>query len=47
MVLTRHVQPITLMLCEILTNAMKYAHPTGVPVIMLVDSSISGDGRLI
>ena len=27
MVLTRHVQPLTLILCEILTNAMKYAHP--------------------
>ncbi|MGZ5920479.1 MAG: sensor histidine kinase [Rhizomicrobium sp.] len=31
-VLTRHVQPLTLILCEILTNAMKYAHPAGVPV---------------
>ena len=31
-VLTRHVQPLTLILCEILTNAMKYAHPSGVPV---------------
>ena len=30
--LLRHVQPITLILCEILTNAMKYAHPSGVPV---------------
>ncbi|HEY2837074.1 MAG TPA: sensor histidine kinase [Rhizomicrobium sp.] len=28
----RHVQSITLILCEILTNAMKYAHPTGIPV---------------
>jgi two-component sensor histidine kinase len=28
--LLRHVQPITLILCEILTNAMKYAHPSGV-----------------
>jgi two-component sensor histidine kinase len=26
------VQSITLILCEILTNAMKYAHPTGIPV---------------
>ena len=32
LVLTRHVQSITLILCEILTNAMKYAHPTGMPV---------------
>jgi two-component sensor histidine kinase len=32
LVLARHVQSITLILCEILTNAMKYAHPTGMPV---------------
>jgi two-component sensor histidine kinase len=47
MVQMRQVQPIVLMLCEIFINAMKYAHPTGVPLIMLVDSSISGDGRLV
>ena len=47
MVQMRHVQPIVLMLCEIFINAMKYAHPTGVPLIMLVDCSISGDGRLV
>jgi two-component sensor histidine kinase len=35
-VLTRHVQPLTLILCEILTNAMKYAHPAGVPVRIAV-----------
>src|SRR5215469_13394907 len=43
----RQVQPIVLILCEIFINAMKYAHPTGVPLIMLVDSSIGGDGRLV
>jgi two-component sensor histidine kinase len=47
MVQMRHVQPIVLMLCEIFINAMKYAHPTGVPLIMLVDCSIGGDGRLV
>lgn len=47
MVQMRQVQPIVLMLCEIFINAMKYAHPTGVPLIMLIDSSISGDGRLV
>ena len=47
MVLMRHVQPIVLMLCEIFINAMKYAHPTGVPLIMLVDCEVTGDGRLI
>lgn len=47
MVRMRQVQPIVLMLCEIFINAMKYAHPSGVPLIMLVDSSISGDGRLV
>jgi two-component sensor histidine kinase len=43
----RQVQPIVLILCEIFINAMKYAHPTGVPLIMLVDTSIGGDGRLV
>jgi two-component sensor histidine kinase len=43
----RHVQPIVLVLCEIFINAMKYAHPSGVPLIMLVDCSVSGDGRLV
>jgi two-component sensor histidine kinase len=47
MVQMRQVQPIVLMLCEIFINAMKYAHPSGVPLIMLVDTSVSGDGRLV
>jgi two-component sensor histidine kinase len=47
MVMMRQVQPIVLMLCEIFINAMKYAHPSGVPLIMLVDCSASGDGRLV
>ena len=47
MVEMRHVQPIVLMLCEIFINAVKYAHPSGVPLIMLVDCSIGGDGRLV
>jgi two-component sensor histidine kinase len=47
MVLMRQVQPIVLMLCEIFINAMKYAHPSGVPLIMLVDCATAGDGRLV
>ncbi len=47
MVQMRQVQPIVLMLCEIFINAMKYAHPTGVPLIMVVDCSVCGDGRLV
>jgi two-component sensor histidine kinase len=47
MVMTRQVQPIVLMLCEIFINAMKYAHPTGVPLIMVVDCATSQDGRLV
>ena len=47
MVQMRHVQPVVLMLCEAFINAMKYAHPTGVPLIMLVDCSFCGDGRLV
>ncbi len=47
MVSMRQVQPIVLMLCEIFINAMKYAHPTGVPLIMMVDCSAGADGRQI
>lgn len=43
---TQQVQPIVLILCEVFINAIKYAHPSGVPLIMLVDSQISSDGRL-
>ena len=47
MVQMRQIQPIALLFCEIFINAVKYAHPSGVPLIMLVDCSISGDGRLV
>ncbi|HEY4076889.1 MAG TPA: sensor histidine kinase [Rhizomicrobium sp.] len=47
MVLIRHVQPIVLILCEIFLNAMKYAHPTGVPLIMSVDCAPATDGTLV
>ena len=47
MVLMRQVQPIILVLCEIFINAMKYAHPAGVPLVMTVDCNVSGDGRLV
>jgi two-component sensor histidine kinase len=45
-VLTRHVQPVTLILCEILTNAMKYAHPTGVAVRIMLLCESRADGVL-
>ena len=32
LVLTKHVQPLTLIMSEILINSIKYAHPAGVPV---------------
>jgi two-component sensor histidine kinase len=47
LVLTRHVQPLTLIICEILTNAMKYAHPAGVPVKMTVGCESRSDGTLL
>jgi two-component sensor histidine kinase len=47
MVLMRQVQPIILILCEIFINAMKYAHPAGVPLVMTVDCNVAGDGRLV
>jgi two-component sensor histidine kinase len=46
-VLTRQVQPIILIVCEVFINAMKYAHPTGVPLAMRIDCAPSADGRLI
>lgn len=46
LVLTRHVQPLTLIVCEILTNAMKYAHPAGVPVKLAVVCESEPDGTL-
>jgi len=47
MVLMRHVQPIVLILREIFINALKYAHPANVPLVMLVDCRVGGDGRLV
>jgi two-component sensor histidine kinase len=45
-VLTRQVQPIILILCEIFINAMKYAHPAGVPLVMTVECGVGPDGKL-
>jgi two-component sensor histidine kinase len=42
----RHVQPVILILCEVFINAMKYAHPAGVPLVMTVDCSVGPDGML-
>jgi two-component sensor histidine kinase len=47
MVLMRQVQPIILILCEVFINAIKYAHPAGVPLLMSVDCNTGGDGRLV
>lgn len=47
MVMTRQVQPVILILCEVFINAMKYAHPTGVPLTLTVDCSPAVDGRLM
>lgn len=46
LVLTRHVQPLTLVICEIVTNALKYAHPAGVAVNMSVNCDSRSDGTL-
>jgi two-component sensor histidine kinase len=47
LVLTRHVQPVTLIVCEILTNAVKYAHPTNVVVNLIVRCESRLDGTLV
>ena len=46
-VLMRQVQPIILILCEVFINAMKHAHPAGVPLVMTVDCTPAADGRLV
>ena len=46
-VLTTNVQPLTLILCELLTNAMKYAHPSGVAVNIVVHCEALADGNLM
>jgi len=46
-VLTKNVQPLTLILCELLTNAMKYAHPSGVPVCIVLRCEAMADGDLM
>jgi two-component sensor histidine kinase len=44
---TRQVQPMLLILCEIFINAMKYAHPASVPLVMRVECGPAPDGRLM
>jgi two-component sensor histidine kinase len=43
---TKYVQPVTLILCEILTNALKYSHPSGVAVKISLLCEASVDGAL-
>jgi two-component sensor histidine kinase len=43
----RQVQSMVLILCEIFINAMKYAHPSGVPLVMTVDCVRTDDGLLV
>jgi two-component sensor histidine kinase len=47
LVQVRQIQPIILILCEIFVNAMKYAHPAGVLLVMSVDCVTAADGRLV
>jgi two-component sensor histidine kinase len=43
---TRQVQPLILILCEVFINAVKYAHPAGVPLVITIDCACGPDGRL-
>jgi len=47
LVATQHVQPITLIVCEILTNAIKYAHPCNVPVQLMVRCESRAEDTLV
>lgn len=47
-VVTRdHAFALALAFAEIVTNAMKYAHPTGVPVEMAVVGGTTADGKIV
>jgi two-component sensor histidine kinase len=46
-VLAKTIQPLTLILCELLTNAMKYAHPSGVPVHVTMSCEALSGGDLM
>jgi two-component sensor histidine kinase len=46
LVAAKYVQPVTLILCEILTNAMKYSHPAGVAVRIALLCEAARDGTL-
>lgn len=43
----KNVQPLTLILCELLTNAMKYAHPSGVPLHIGLCCEAHANGDLV
>lgn len=42
----QRVQPIALLISEIVMNAVKYAHPTGIPVQLLFCCNRTSDGAL-
>ncbi|HVZ28640.1 MAG TPA: sensor histidine kinase [Rhizomicrobium sp.] len=44
---TQYVQPITLIVCEILTNAIKYAHPSSVPVHLTLGCECRAEDTLV
>ncbi len=44
---TERVQPIALLMSEIMMNAVKHAHPTGIPVQLLFCCRRAGDGGLV
>ena len=46
-ILARNIQPLTLIICEIITNAIKYAHPSGVPVRINIRCEDAGNGELL
>lgn len=47
MVQMKYMQPLILIICEAFINAMKYAHPAGVPLVLTVGCRSSSDGHLI
>jgi len=44
---SRHIIPISIIITELVTNAVKYAHPGGVPGILTIDVRSASDRSLV
>lgn len=47
LILARHIQSLTLIVCEIITNALKYSHPANAPVRLDLHCDPRPNGTLV